>query len=351
MEGNSPMNFWQNISIRTKVFSAFACTLIVTIALGVFSILQLSDVNDAAADVRDNWLPTVQLLGRLVQQVEMMRNHEGLHILTTDDAGIAAMDAKIVKDRETIADMRKEYEPMVTPGTERKMVDDYDRLMASYLDIEPKMLALSRKNQNVEATAVFREELLPIFEQLRTTLLADLKFNSDEGHKAADKGAAIYHSAHSLIIGAIALAAALSIGASLAIIMGVATPIGLTTAVVKRLAAGELDVHVSGAERGDEVGSLAAALQVFKDNSIAMKKLEAEQEEMKKKAEAERKTMVLKVAQDFEDSVKGVVNIVASASTEMQSAAQSLSATAEETTRQSTTVAAASEQASANVQT
>jgi methyl-accepting chemotaxis protein len=62
-------------------------------------------------------------------------------------------------------------------------------------------------------------------------------------------------------------------------------------------------------------------------------------------------TKQLKIADDFEQSVKGVVDAVASAATELQASSQSMSATAEETSRQSTTVAAASEEATANVQT
>jgi len=59
----------------------------------------------------------------------------------------------------------------------------------------------------------------------------------------------------------------------------------------------------------------------------------------------------VKLADDFETNVKSVVDTVSAASTEMQATAQAMSATAEETNRQSTVVAAASEQATNNVQT
>ncbi|HAH11619.1 MAG TPA: hypothetical protein DCL54_10510 [Alphaproteobacteria bacterium] len=62
-------------------------------------------------------------------------------------------------------------------------------------------------------------------------------------------------------------------------------------------------------------------------------------------------TKQLKIADEFETSVKGVVDAVASAATELQASSQSMTATAEETSRQTTTVAAASEEATANVQT
>jgi methyl-accepting chemotaxis protein len=345
------MKLWRDLSIRTKVLIAFLAVFLTTGALGIFALDQLSQVNAAAADVRDNWLPSVNVLGRLAQRVEEFRNHEGLHVLSTDDKSIAEMSAKLDEDRQLLRELRKEYEPLVTPGYERGLVDEYDRLLAQYLQIEPKMLDLSSKNQNADATAIFKGDMLPIFEKIRTTVLDDLKFNTEQGKKASDQGVAIYKSSQLLIISALAFAAFLCLGASAAITIGVARPIGRTTKAVERLATGDLKVVVEGTERGDEVGALAKALQVFKDNAIEMKRMEAEQEAMKERAEQERRAAMLKVADEFERSVRSVVDIVASASTEMEAAAQSLGATAEETSRQSSAAAAASEQASANVQT
>ncbi|MAG95743.1 MAG: hypothetical protein CMM08_03500, partial [Rhodospirillaceae bacterium] len=91
--------------------------------------------------------------------------------------------------------------------------------------------------------------------------------------------------------------------------------------------------------------------QMEEERRQAEQKAEEEAREAEKRAEEERKQSLLKLADDFEGSVKGVVETVSSAATEMQSTAQSMSSIAEETSNQSTTVASAAEQASANVQT
>ena len=128
-------------------------------------------------------------------------------------------------------------------------------------------------------------------------------------------------------------------------------PIGRMTAAMGQLADGDHGIEVPGLERGDEIGGMAAAVQVFKDNAIKVVAMEAEQEEARKQAEAEKRALMNKMADDFEAGAGDVIRLVASASTEMLTAAESLSATAEETSQQSTAVAAASEQASTNVQT
>ena len=135
------------------------------------------------------------------------------------------------------------------------------------------------------------------------------------------------------------------------IIRGITHPIASMTEVMGELSKGNKTVEVEGAERGDEIGHMAQAVQVFKDNAIEMERMEAEQEEAKKRAEEERRQGMLDMADNFEASVKGVVDMVASASTEMESTAKAMTAAADNASGRAATVASASEQASVNVQT
>jgi methyl-accepting chemotaxis protein len=155
-----------------------------------------------------------------------------------------------------------------------------------------------------------------------------------------------------IIAALVLLAGMLLAGASFWIALArIVRPLTGMTAGMERLAAGDKTIEVVGIERKDEVGSMAKAVQVFKENAIAMEHMRAEQEELKRKAELEKRAALAKLADDFEASITHVVSAVASAASEMHVTAQSMSSTAEETSRQSLAVASASEQASANVQT
>ena len=128
-------------------------------------------------------------------------------------------------------------------------------------------------------------------------------------------------------------------------------PITAMTDSMNELAGGDLEVNIPAQDRADEIGKMAEAVQVFKENAIRVNEMEGEQEEAKRRAEAEKRAAMNQMADEFQASVGGVVDTVASAATQMQATAQSMSSTAEQTSRQSTAVAAAAEQASANVQT
>ena len=159
-----------------------------------------------------------------------------------------------------------------------------------------------------------------------------------------------------------------------------ARPIQGLTDVTSRLANGDKMADVPFRSRGDEIGDLARAVQVFKENSLKMEEMQKEQAEADRKAaeaqsarEAEdrerdakaeeerhaheasaaeeRKQAMLDMADAFERSVKGVVEQVGSAAAELQSTAEAMTANAEETTRQTSNAAAGTRQAAANVQT
>ncbi len=120
---------------------------------------------------------------------------------------------------------------------------------------------------------------------------------------------------------------------------------------MKALAAGDEAVDIPARDRGDELGEMAGAVQIFKDNAQEKKRLEVDQHETAERVEEEKREMMVALADDLETSVGGVIAAVSAASTQMQSSAQSMASTAQHTSTQSSEVAAAAEQASANVQT
>ncbi len=131
----------------------------------------------------------------------------------------------------------------------------------------------------------------------------------------------------------------------------VVEPVNAMTRAMASLASGNVDIEVPAAVRRDEIGQMARAVHVFRDNAVEKAQLEAEQADAERRRAEERRAEMVAVADRFEQSVKSVVDGVSSAATEMQATAQQMSATAEESSRQSASVASASDQASANVQT
>lgn len=152
-------------------------------------------------------------------------------------------------------------------------------------------------------------------------------------------------------------------------------PIDSMTGTMGDLAEGNTGVEIPGADRVDEIGDMASAVQVFRDNMIESERLQEEQKKAdaarakaqeeaaqkdKERAEAEaeqarvakeRADRLNRITTEFETVAKEALTVFSSASEQMQASARDLTATADETSAQSTAVASASEEASTNVQT
>ncbi len=131
----------------------------------------------------------------------------------------------------------------------------------------------------------------------------------------------------------------------------VATPLRRMTQVMARLADGDGTAEVPGLSRKDEIGAMAGAVEVFKANAVEKARLEAERAEQERRLQEEKQAAVGELADLFEANVKGVVGDLTSASGEMQSTANSMTKSAEESSRRVETVTAATVQADASMQT
>jgi len=132
---------------------------------------------------------------------------------------------------------------------------------------------------------------------------------------------------------------------------GVARPIVAMTDAMKRLAAGDKSIEVPSRDQVDEIGQMAQAVQVFKDNAIRIEALQAEQAEAAAHSAAERKQARENLADSFEASVMGLVREVASSAQGMQATAQTMSAAARQASTQAGSIASAADSATENVQT
>ena len=344
------MNFLSNWSIRAKITTAFAVILFTTVALGIFALERLGTVNDAAAEIRDNWLPSTRELGKFGQLEGAHHSGIGTYILSASDEAMAKQMEALTKTSHLADEAWARYLLMVAPGEERRIADEMSRTKQAYDLLIEQTTTLARNHEKDKAAALYVGEDRTLFQKLRGLSSEDIDLNTKEGTAAADRGATAYSSARIWILGALTLAALLCVAAGYAVITSVSTPILRMTDAMGRLAANDLTTVIDGVGRRDEIGRMAGAVQVFKDNMAKARALEAEQRTEQERKEQRQKTVEGHIAA-FDTSVREALQALGGAAGEMRATAASMSATAEEMQRQSAAVAAASEETSANVQT
>ncbi|WP_035722430.1 HAMP domain-containing methyl-accepting chemotaxis protein [Bradyrhizobium sp. ARR65] len=170
---------------------------------------------------------------------------------------------------------------------------------------------------------------------------------AEQGQKTA---AAVEETRHTVIVSA---GGALVLGALLAWLIGasVSGPIRRMTDRMQSLAAGELDEAIPGGESRDEIGRMARAVEVFRENALAVRRMEQEAARQREAAEADRVRMMAELAGRFEQGMQGVIAGVGGRAQDMGKSAEELARVAERGRGLAEAVAGRAEQASVNVQT
>ncbi len=344
------MTFFQNLSIRSKVIAAFAIMLLMTCGLGYFAVGRLSAVNDAATDIRTNWLPSVRVLGSVGMLSERSKAVQANIIYAPAGADTSKAETALKAVFEARDKAWRDYQAMVVPGEEQRLAGEIATQWNAYMAMWNRVLDMLKKGDHDGAIALNGGDMLTVMGKVRDAIQADLDLNTKGGDAAAQIGADIYSSARYWIFGVLAVAVAIGVGVAFLIITGVSAPIGAMTEAMKRLAGHDLKTEIVGVGRKDEIGAMAGAVQIFKDNMVEADRLSAAQKSEQQSKEKRAQTLDM-LTKNFEAKIRELVGTLSSAATEMEATAQSMTSTADETNKQSMAVASATEQASSNVQT
>jgi methyl-accepting chemotaxis protein len=182
-------------------------------------------------------------------------------------------------------------------------------------------------------------------------IIDDIVKQANDQNAATEVAAAERVGTLTLLLWSVSAMVFLLIGAGIfGVAFGVIRPMAEMTNVMKGLAGGDLNVAVPALSRSDEVGAMARAVQVFRENALRVRSMEAEQTGLKLKAEGDRKAAMQAMADGFDSAIGKIIQTVSTASSELESSAGRLTKTADVTQTLSATVAAASEQSSASAQ-
>jgi methyl-accepting chemotaxis protein len=335
------------MKIGTKVAGAFGCILLVVLGLGLLALNRLSAVNDHAVDLRDDWLPSTLALGTLLTAAQNARVGEARYLAADNEA---TRDAERTELRMRIAKadaVRADYEKLITPGTPDQMhMRDFDTSWSAHKDI------IARLEDDPHATmkAFVAPDTFGTFSSAVKAAADDLAFNVDAGRKSADAGAAVYASTRILVIAVLAgsflLCAALAYG----IVSTVAHPLVRMIGSMNRLADHDLTVATEAGRRQDELGDMANALEVFRDNMITADKQMADQTRQAAQT-AKRAATLTDLMHGFESQAGVLVGHIASAATQLEATAGAMTRNASQTDHEAGSAGRAAQEASGGVQT
>jgi methyl-accepting chemotaxis protein len=204
--------------------------------------------------------------------------------------------------------------------------------------------------ETAQQTAAYDDGMMKTFRGFEP-LMVEIAQGVERRYKEAEAAEASTRDAvRNWMLIAFALSVVLVCGLSLLIGQSISKALASMVSAMTRLAGGDVRMAIPGLGRRDEIGEMAGAVEVFKNNMVEAERLRAEQRDAEARQAEQRKADMRELANAFEGAVGEIVETVSSASTELEASANTLTKAAERSQSLATTVAAASEEASTNVQ-
>ncbi|MGE7155785.1 methyl-accepting chemotaxis protein [Methylorubrum rhodesianum] len=339
-----------NLSIIAKLVAVFALVLFAVCGSTFISWRSLGTIEEATR-WRDHTYQVLLELDRLTGS--MVDRETGLrgYLVSADPAFLEPFNAGAKAYAETLGRLRT----LVADNAEqRHRLDALDAAAGQWSrDVAEREIALMRDEatreqaRRIEASGAGKNAMDSVRRIAAAMAGAEAGLLETRARVAEEAATA------SRFAVAAGLAALLVVaGLGILLLHGfVVRPVRRMTGLMSRLAEGDASVEIPFRERREEIGAMAKAVQVFKDNLIRTRALEEESALARAGAEAQRKAAMREMADSFERAVSGIVATVSAAATELQATAQSMEGTASQTASQSNAAAAAAEEAATNVGT
>ena len=257
-------------SIRARLSLVFALFLLLVVGVGLFGINRISILNEASAEIRGHWLRAAPILGELNNLISDARAAEAASLIANETADAVTQRAELAALELALRKTRLAYEQTYQDASEKAL---YSRFLAqwdTYRRAADQVLAQVTDGRRLDAIELFRTGSHEAFIAASNTLAAMVQHNVDGARLSTEREADVYRMSRNLILGAILLAAIFLVTAIMFITRSISDPLLDLAQRMHRLAANETGVAVEGAARADEIGEMARAVLVFRDNAVKL---------------------------------------------------------------------------------
>ncbi len=275
-------------SIKSSLLLIFVGLALLFGIVAYLAIDGLSRTNGSTEEIATNWLPSVQASRVINLNMANLRLAYRDHIIAQSEADKKAREEAITVAEDTVRKSIDAYLPLVSSDRERQLIDGIRANFESYIASRPQLLTLSRANKIGEAGQYLGGEMRAHSDKLKELTASLVELNVIGSKEAADVSRTTYASVEFYLFTAIGFAGLLVVGAIAFVLTGIANPVTRITASMRRLADGDTGSDIPFAGRADEIGSMASAVEIFRQAAIANKRMEMEAEENRKQAEADR---------------------------------------------------------------
>jgi two-component system, OmpR family, sensor kinase len=257
-------------SIRFHLTAVFLLFFLLVVVLGSFSIWRLSNFSRLSADVAEVWLPNTRALGDLNNFTSDFRAIEGSNLLSTDPSELAETERQMAELDRSIAEAERNLERIRRDAAENDLYAVFKQHWNEYRTLVNQITALSRTYRKADAQALYGGASRAAYEAASDTLGQLTDQAVANAQTASERLGVAYRQAFWLIVLGIIIAGVMVVAALVHIRRSISAPLLQLADRMRRLAANNTDIDIPETARCDEIGKMAQATVVFRNNAIEL---------------------------------------------------------------------------------
>lgn len=257
--------WFRNLNTKWKLAVAFGLLEVLMVGLGLFSLAELSRVNETTVKMVKDRMPCVRLLGNLKYATSAMRRSELSYLLAVDPKERPKWDASMKQALDDILLSQKEYQSLISSDEERRNYDAFKDAWKKYLDVHQRVMKLTAENE-YQAGLLAQAEGSDTYEAAAKFLQNDVDLNNKNAQEAGARAAGVYMSSRYWIIGLLSCAAVLGFVMATGIGRAISAAMTRMLIQVQQIAANDLAVDDVVVSSQDEIGRTSHALNGMKNN-------------------------------------------------------------------------------------
>ncbi|HEY1029111.1 MAG TPA: methyl-accepting chemotaxis protein [Pseudomonas sp.] len=258
------MNF-RSISIAPRAAIGFGLIALLVFALGGFSLLQMSSMHDRSTEVDDNWIPSINTLGDVSQDILRLRSATLRMLLSEDATQLRESTTQAQTLLDDLAQMQQRYEGLISSTEERAHYDDFKRYESTYLATRAQLTEHLRSNDRTAAMALLYTSLNPQADAMTKALNELITHNREGASEAAKAANAVYTQATRGTLLVMALSAIATVILAALLTRSIVKPLADAVQVADSVASGNLTLNID-TQGNDEPAKLLQALKSMQGN-------------------------------------------------------------------------------------
>ncbi|MEY9199365.1 methyl-accepting chemotaxis protein [Sinorhizobium fredii] len=229
-------------------------------------------------------MPSVDITNKINITMADLRGSQTRLLLASDTAAVEKTEHAIGEDIAALRERMSTYEALISEPEERTTYQAFKEKVDAYLTLNERVVALFKAQNREEAGKLILGEVRNTYLEMEELVQTLVQINTAGTERSFSNSTFAYASGRITTFALLGIACLAGLAAMAFAVVGISRPINRTTDVMRALADGDLSVAIPFTDRTNEIGEMARAVEVFKENGIKVRELNAQEAALQAKS-------------------------------------------------------------------